>query len=359
LSPSTKRLLRLLADSPAPLADWRRAWRLAFAQLRTEVDLHPRGATPSAQFEAAAHSIRMVAEDCLPLGMGLAMHLYPLGALRGVPLPCWSAANLRRQRLVAAIDREGLILANAGSERVSGSPSPLTLTRSRGGLRIDGRFDYVSLASVADLVLFHAQADGASVFCMAQMMADTVRLGTPCFSGTLKLSDTSSITFEGHLLPANRFVMVPNASALNCMSQYQRAWFQLLACEAHLARLQVLRRRWQLPRAPVDIAGDNELRLMREYALRLLDDAARVGAVESLSRVTAALKLRVSWLSQSVAANLQERDAVSAAELAYLKRQPTSDERILHSLSTATADFTPVRSSAPAPRADRAASVAC
>lgn len=359
MSPSTKRLLRLLADSPAPLGDWRRAWRLAFAQLRAEVDLHPRGATPAAQFEAAAQSIRTVAEDCLPLAMGLAMHLYPLGALRSVPLPWWSPANLRRHRLTATIDRDGWILANAGSERVIGSPSPVTLTRTRGGIRVDGQFDYVSLASVADLVLFQAQADGASVFCMAPLMAETVRLGAPCFSGALKLSDTCSMTFDGHHLPANRFVVVPSDSALNCMAQYQRAWFQLLASEAHLARLECLRRRWQLHRSPEEIASANELRMMREYALRLLDDAARAGAVESLSRVSAALKLRVSWQSQSMASALRDLDAASAAELGYLKRQPTSDERILQSLSASVSELMAARSSAPMPHAGPAASAVC
>ena len=71
---------------------------------------------------------------------------------------------------------------------------------------------------------------------------------------------------------------------------------------------------------------------MREYSLRLLDDSASPQAVESLSRVTAAMKLRISWLAQSTAAAMGRLDETAANELGYFRRQPTSDERILKSI---------------------------
>jgi alkylation response protein AidB-like acyl-CoA dehydrogenase len=331
LSPSSKRIAQLLAGTDAPEADWRRAFRLAFAQLRGEVDLHPVAATPAATFEAAACSARAVAAECLPLGIGLLMHFYPLCALRCVPLPWWSPANYRRQRLLRAIDRHSWILANAGSERAAGAHVPVTLTRGGDDLRAHGTYDYVSLANVADLVLFQAplsRGDG-NVFCIADLRADTVRIGAARFSGSMKLSDTCSVSFENHLLPADRVVAIPDGNALGCMAQYQRSWFQLLACEAHLARIEHLRERWNLPLNHEDIASHNELALMREYALGLLNAAASTGAIDSLSRVTAAMKLRVSWRCLAVAAAVEKHDAIAAGELRFLKRQPTSDERIL------------------------------
>lgn len=335
LSPSTRKLMALLAGAQAPARDWRKAWRLAFAQLRQEVDLHPIGATPAATFAAAAASVRTVSAENLPLAMGLVMHLYPLCALRFIPLPWWSAASYRRHRLLRDIDREGWILANAGSERVAGAQSPISLTRTFHGALVTGAFDYVSLANVADLVLFNAPLDGqVSLFCIASMHMDTAIIGEPRFSGATRLSDTCSLRLEKHLVRNEHCVVVPNDTTLGCMTQYQRSWFQMLAAEAHLARLDFLRKRWQLPHTPEDIAGWNEVKLLRDYALRLLDGARTAGTIESLASVTAAIKLRISWRCQAMAEPLRELDATAAAELLLLKRQPTADDRILRSISS-------------------------
>lgn len=327
--------MALLASAQAPDRDWRKAWRLAFAHLRQEVDLHPNPATPSATFDAAAASLRTVAAETLPMAMGLVMHLYPLCALRFIPLPRWSAANYRRHRLLRDIDRQGWILANAGSERVAGSQSPVSLRRTLHGALVTGAFDYVSLANVADLVLFNAPLDRqASLFCIASLHADTATVGEPRFSGAAKLSDTCSLRLEKHLVRNEHCVVVPTDTALGCMTQYQRSWFQLLASEAHLARLDFLRRRWQLPHSPEDMAGRNELKLLRDYALRLLDGAGVVGTIESLAGVTSAIKLRVSWKCKAMAELLRDLDANAAAELLLLERQPTADDRILRSIAS-------------------------
>jgi len=57
--------------------------------------------------------------------------------------------------------------------------------------------------------------------------------------------------------------------------------------------------------------------------------------VDSLSRVTAAIKLRISWMAQSTAAALRGLDETSSIELGYFRRQPTSDERILQGMGAA------------------------
>lgn len=335
MSPSTKKWLRLLVESAAPRDDWRKAFRLTLAQLRQDVDLHPAGGSAADVFGAAAHATRVVAAECLPLAMALVMHLYPLCALRCMPLPWWSPANLQRRRLLSAIDRRHLMLANAGSERVMGSQAPVIATLAEGGLWLDGTFDYVSLANVADLVLFAApSADGAQVFCIAELGAPTAVIGAPKFSGTMKLSDTCPLTFKRHWLPSGSFVKIGGDQALDCVTHYQRSWFQLLAAEAHLARLEHLRRRWQLAHMPEDAAGRGELNLLRRFALRLLNEAAAPGAIDQLAEVTAAVKLRVSWKSQAMADALAGLDATSAAELRFLKRQPTSDDRILRGLES-------------------------
>ena len=78
---------------------------------RRHVDLHPSASTPAATFEAAAATARGVAAGCLPLGLGLVMHLYPLCALRFVPLQWWNLAGIRRAWLMHS-SRNVVIPAN-------------------------------------------------------------------------------------------------------------------------------------------------------------------------------------------------------------------------------------------------------
>jgi hypothetical protein len=315
--------------------DWRNTFRLAFAQLRNEVDLHPAGSTPAETFEAAARTARSIAAECLPLGIGLVMHLYPLCALRCVPLPWWSPAGLRRARVLRAIDRDGLVLANAGSERASGAHAPVTLTRQRHGVRVTGTFEYVSLANVADLVLFSTPLAGSnhSMFCIAELRSDAVRVGASRFSGSMKLSDTCPVTFNDLPVPRGRYLLVPTEAALSCMAQYQRSWFQLLLSEAYLARIERLHAQWDLPRSMERIASLNELSFLRKFSLCLLNEAVSPAAIATLARVTAAIKLRVSWHAQATASAVRAHDETSANELGYLKRQPTSDDRIVQALT--------------------------
>jgi alkylation response protein AidB-like acyl-CoA dehydrogenase len=334
LSPSTDNIAQLVAEASLAPDDaaWRATFRRGFGRLRLDLQLHPGESSAAATFEAAAHTARAVAVDCLPLGIAVVMHLYPLCALRCVPLPWWSAANLRRTLLLRAIDRRSLILANAGSERAAGAHAPVTLTRTRGGIRVNGTYEYMSLANVADVVLFSAPCDACMMFCAADLRSESVRIGSSKFGGSMRLSDTCAVTFENHRVPADRCIAVPSESALQCMAQYQRSWFQLLLGESYLERIERLHCQWDLPRPIEQVASLNELARLREYALRLLDDAAALSAVESLSRVSAAMKLRISWLAQSTAAALRNRDDTAASELGYFRRQPTSDERILRSI---------------------------
>lgn len=316
---------------------WRQSFAAVFDRLRQQFDLHPAERTPAATFAAAVHTTRSVAAECLPLGLALVMHLYPLCALRCVPLPWWSAAGLRRSWLQSAIDSRKLILANAGSERAAGAHAPVQVTPARDGVRIAGTYDYVSLASVADIVLFSAPMNGrdCAVFCAADLRGDSVRIGESKFTGSMRLSNTCSVTFRDHLVPTHRHIVVPTEGALDCMSQYQRSWFQLLLGEGYLARIEQLQSQWELPRTAAEIASLNELRLLNEYALQLLDDAASPGAIDALNRAAAAIKLRISWHAQATATALRGIDEVSAQELGYFKRQPTSDDRILRSIGAA------------------------
>lgn len=269
----------------------RHAYRRSFSQLRPQLSLYPVGSQPSEVFEQAAQTVRSLGATCLPLAIAVAMHLYPFCVLQCVPIPLLSVASLKRALLLRTIRNRQLILANTGSERSNGTTTPLIATRSADGVRIDGRCEYLSLSSVADIVLFKAQLENSNhaVLCAADLRASTVRIGQWKFSGEMELSDTSAVTFVGHRVPNGHYLIVPDDAGLGCISDYQRSWFHLFIAEIYLARVGHLRHSYDLPERD---AGRREIANLRQQSLQLLDDFRAGADVAPLTRMTAALKLR-------------------------------------------------------------------
>lgn len=328
-------------DGPAA----REAYREGFQRLRSQLEMYPvPGRDASLVFESAAKTARTLAAGCLPLGIAVAMHFYPLCALQCMPLPLLSFARFQRAMLLRTIRTRSLILANAGSERTRGADCPVVARPDADGVRLDGTFEYMSLATVADIVLFKARLVDThrTVLCAADLRADSVRIGDWSFSGSMRLSDTSSVTFAGHRVPHGRYVILEDEEALRCTSDYQRCWFHLFLAELYLARIERLHQVWGLPRSAEQVVSLNELSQLRGYALRLLDDCSSGSDTQPLKTTTSAMKLRVSLMAQSTMAALRDREDLTPAdaqqlradarELCYIKSQPTADEIILRSL---------------------------
>jgi hypothetical protein len=327
-------------DGPAG----REAYREGFRRLRSGIQLYPDPGPASVVFESAAATARALAGDCLPLGIAVAMHLYPLCVLQCLPLPFLSFARFQRTLLLRTIRKRCFILANAGGERTGGADHSVVARPDGDGLRVDGAFPYVSLASVADVVLFKARLldAGRTVLCAADLRAGSARVGDWTFTGNMRLSDTCPVTFTGHRVPHGRFMPLADDDVLRCGSDYQRCWFHLFLAEVYLARLERLHRRWGLPRPAEQVLSLNELAQLRGYALRLLDDFAPGSDVEPLKRATGAMKLRVSLLTQAAMAALADREErapadrarirADAGELRFIRSQPTADEIILRSI---------------------------
>jgi alkylation response protein AidB-like acyl-CoA dehydrogenase len=304
----------------------RHAYRRSFNRLRSQLQLYPTGERPSEVFENAAATVRPLGASCLPLAVAVAMHLYPFCVLQCVPIPLLSVARLKRAMLLRTIRNRSLILANTGSERSTGTTTPPIATKAADGVRIDGRCEYLSLSSVADIVLFKAQLADSNhaVLCAADLRASSVRIGPWKFSGQMELSDTSSVTFVDHRVPDGHYLIVPDDAGLGCITDYQRSWFHLFIAEIYLARVEHLE----------GGAKSAEVARLRQQSLNLLDEFAMGADVGPLVRTTAALKLRVSMLSQATAAALRSRGlAAEAAGLGYIKSQPTADAKILKMLS--------------------------
>jgi hypothetical protein len=316
-------------DGPAA----REAYRAGFERLRSRLDMYPVSSErASAVFESAARTTTMLAAGCLPLGIAVAMHLYPICVLQCLPLPLLSVARFQRAMLLRTIRNRSLILANAGGERSRGVQHSLVARQDAEGVRVDGTFEYMSLSSVADVVFFKtplANSD-VTVLCAADLHADTVRIGGWKFSGSMRMSDTSSVTFAGHRVPHGRYVLVADDEVLTCSADYQRCWLHLFLADMYLARIERLHHVWGLRRSAEQVMSLNELSRLREYALRLLDDFCSGSDIQPLKKTTSAMKLRVSLMAQSTMGALSGRADVS--ELGYLKSQPTADEIILRSI---------------------------
>lgn len=330
----------------------RHAYRRWFNRLRLQLAMYPTGSRPSEVFESAATTARSLGATCLPLAIAVAMHLYPLCVLQCIPIPLLSVARLKRALLLRTIRNRSLLLANTGSERTRDATIPLIATRAQDGVRIDGRCEYLSLSSVADIVLFKAQlADSKhAVLCAADLRASTVRIGQWKFSGTMELSDTSSVTFVGHRVPDGHYLIVPDDAGMGCIADYQRSWFHLFIAEIYLARLEHLRRAWEIAQTAEHTANRSDVSRLRQQSLQLLDDYSMGADVGPLTRTTAALKLRVSMMSQTTAAALRARGlAAEVGGLGYIKSQPTADEKILRDfgMSIASSTPSPVASSLP------------
>jgi len=328
-------------DGPAA----REAYREGFERLRSRLEMYPiSGRRASVTFESAARTARSLAAGCLPLGVAVAMHLYPLCVLQCMPLPLLSFARFQRAMLLRTIRNRSLILANAGSERTQGADRSLVAHADAEGIRIDGTFEYMSLATVADVVFFKARlADSqCTVLCAADLRADSVRIGDWRFSESMRLSDTSSVTFVGHRVPHGRYIAVADDEVLRCTSDYQRCWFHLFLADVYLARLDRLHQVWGLPRSAEEFMSLNELSQLRAYALSLLDDFSSGSDIAPLKEATSAMKLRVSRMAQSTMTSLRDQEdrrpaaarqlRADASELRYIRSQPTADELILRSI---------------------------
>jgi hypothetical protein len=322
----------------------REAFREGFARLRSQLEMYPvSGGRASVVFESAAATMRTLAAGCLPLGIAVAMHLYPLCVMQCIPLPLLSLARFPRARLLRTIRHRSLVLANAGGERTREGHPSVVAHQDADGIQVDGTFDYMSLATVADIVLFKARLANrnCTVLCAADLRADSVCVGGWSFSGSMRLSDTSSVTFARHRVPHGRYVLVAD-DVLRCASDYQRCWFHLFLADMYLARLERLHHVWGLRRSADEIMSLNELSQLRAYALRLLDDFSSGSDVQPLKRTTSAMKLRVSLMAQSTMAVLRGLEGgtpaetrqlrADASELCYIKSQPTADDVILRSI---------------------------
>jgi alkylation response protein AidB-like acyl-CoA dehydrogenase len=174
----------------------------------------------------------------IPLGVALAMHLYMLCALATLPLT-EEEPYTRRQHFLRHVAAQKLIIANSGSDSLHRSDnadkSATRAIRRPSGLIVTGHKTFVSLATVADLLMFTAELDQHGVVSLFTALKDNplIHLGDSPFGEAMDPSGTRSVDFQDLRLPEDSIVTSGHVDHLTAHC-FQRAWFQALIPAVYL-----------------------------------------------------------------------------------------------------------------------------
>ena len=212
--------------------------------------------SPSVVFESAAETARSLAAGCLPLGIAVAMHLYPLCVLQCMPLPLLSFARFQRAH-APAHDQESrsLILANAGSERTARARSFPGGASGRGGHSTSTERSN-TCRSPPSRTSSSSRRDWRTAMHGSLCGRPAGRLGAHRRLEILRKHAALGHVFGDVCRPpgASRPLCAGRRTmkSLHCTSDYQRCWFHLFLADMYLARLERLHHVWDLPRSAED-----------------------------------------------------------------------------------------------------------
>ncbi len=193
---------------------------------------------PATLYDNCFAALHALGARSIPLGVALAMHLYMLCALASIPLTEEKPRSRRRRFLQLVADRK-LIVANSGSDSLyrsdNADKSATRAVRCPDGLLVTGHKTFVSLATVADVLMFTAEMEETGVVALYTALKDNpcIRLGDSPFGEAMESSGTRSVTFRGLRLSEDNVVsgvVVEHIAA----HRFQRAWFQALIPAVYL-----------------------------------------------------------------------------------------------------------------------------
>lgn len=234
--PCHESLSRLHAGGPVDLqqfAQWMRDQPFAFetCDLTLPTDAVLRRAFDTA-LATGAHSIS--------LGVAAVMHLYMLGAIATYPLAD-QHASLRRAAMLEQIRAQRWLVANSGSDMdVRSANTGLSATTAEmmsDGWRINGHKTFVSMATVADLLVFTAteKASSTPISLFAPLHGiEGIRLEASSFPAFLGETGTRSVVMDGLVLPLSNTISGGADAAFGHAHVFQRMWFCALIPAVYL-----------------------------------------------------------------------------------------------------------------------------
>lgn len=183
-------------------------------------------------------------DSSIPFGIAACMHLYMLAAIAKFPLSDVPMQQSRAQFL-SQVRQHRLLLANSGSDaNLRSSNHEHSGTRALlqdGRVIVNGEKTFVTMASVADLLIFTAaEASSGQMLSLYTQLRDNpaLRLQAP-LDGIFARSGTHSVQFHNLSLGLENVISGVGAAdaAFQVAHLYQRSWFQGLVGAVYLGAL--------------------------------------------------------------------------------------------------------------------------
>ncbi|MGB5819941.1 MAG: hypothetical protein WBG90_10700 [Saonia sp.] len=178
-------------------------------------------------------TLHKIGELSIPVSVALSMHYYVLASLASYPFSKTSKEYWKREMLLHKIKKERLFIANTGSVRTytdaSGSKSILA-EKANGGFIINGEAPFMSLAGIANYLVFTALLPkGNKAVFFVPTATDGIQFQDSAFGDIMTGSFTKAVKFK-NLYVDNAHVMTLDATEeVQCeILIYQRSWFQAL-----------------------------------------------------------------------------------------------------------------------------------
>lgn len=194
---------------------------------------------PAALYRDCFTVLHALGTHSIPLGVALSMHLYMLCAFATLPL-AGEGLRARRREFLDIVGGGRLIIANSGSDSFHRSDNAkqtaTRAVRTTDGILVTGQKSFVSLATVADLLIFTAELEGTGVVSLYTSLKDNPCVhteGSP-FGAEMAPSGTRSIIFRGLRLPEDHVVTGGESAGFSHAHEFQRAWFQALIPAVYL-----------------------------------------------------------------------------------------------------------------------------
>lgn len=205
---------------------------LCFLPCRRELNAHEMHAQ-------LVEGLLTIGEQGIAEGLGAAMHLYMLASFALAPVND-AAVQTRREEFLRLVEGSRFLIANTGSDaqtRSANAGRSSTVVESADGVSvINGAKTFLSLAEVADLLVFTAQVrDGTLAFFVAPLRDPAIQIGAAHFDAAFPLH-THSVVFRDLRIP-DRMAFLPNSGqgdALPGLHAFQRALFQSLISAVYL-----------------------------------------------------------------------------------------------------------------------------
>lgn len=175
----------------------------------------------------------------IPEGIAVAMHSYMLSAIATVPLND-SSLETKRSFFLDLVKNNHYLVANTGSDSTTRSNNANlseVITKAQpviGGYTITGEKTFVSMANIADLLIFTATLpNGAHGFFVTPLKQEGIKIGKPNFSLNYELQ-THSIKLDNIFVSEEMALIEHSSTSNSVIHTYQRAWFQSLISAVYL-----------------------------------------------------------------------------------------------------------------------------